>query len=75
MFYSLLGDIPATVVYKPKTPEFGGTITCWPVQVQLNPNECSAFVLQFTSKQQGRFLETIEFEIEESREILKFVLT
>ncbi|XP_072381898.1 hydrocephalus-inducing protein homolog isoform X2 [Diabrotica undecimpunctata] len=69
------GCIPATVVFKPKETEFGGKITCSPPFQYLSKiDSCRSFVIKFSSPYQGQFVEKVEFEIRESKEIINFLL-
>lgn len=69
----LLGDIPGVVTYTPKNTEFGGVISCRPTSLNLEPNMCGTFIFQFQSRQQGKFLEEIYFEIQDSPDAIKFI--
>uniref|UniRef100_A0A6P7FKJ2 Hydrocephalus-inducing protein-like n=1 Tax=Diabrotica virgifera virgifera TaxID=50390 RepID=A0A6P7FKJ2_DIAVI len=69
------GCIPATVVFKPTDTEFGGKITCSPQSQHLNKiDSCRSFIIKFSSPYQGQFVEKVEFEIKESKEIIHFLL-
>ncbi|XP_074027129.1 hydrocephalus-inducing protein homolog isoform X2 [Leptinotarsa decemlineata] len=69
------GHIPATVVFKEKKTDFGGTIKCLPRKHYLKSFEnCKSFVISFTSSVQGHFVEKIQFVIEESKEIIGVLL-
>ncbi|KAG5865676.1 hypothetical protein JTB14_020627 [Gonioctena quinquepunctata] len=69
------GLIPATVVFKEKSTDFGGTIKCAPKKQYLKYCEvCKSFIISFRSAIEGRFVEKIEFYIQGSKEILNFLM-
>lgn len=68
------GDIPARVAYKCKKLDYGGTIQCQPEYRNLRPGECGSFVLEFSTKNKGKFMEELNFEVINSGEILKFYM-
>ncbi|KAK9687661.1 hypothetical protein QE152_g36095 [Popillia japonica] len=67
------GYIPGTIAFRPQQLVFGGVLTCKPLSNHLEPNRFASFVLTFTSNVQGKFVEEIEFIIQESGEIKKIV--
>lgn len=67
-----IGSIPGTLRYKNKKMDFGGTIACIPSQAVLQSKVCKGFLLKFSTKYIGKFIEKIEFIIEESQEIIYF---
>lgn len=54
---------------------FGGKIEVEPKSRHLNPGECGAFIISFTSNKQGEFIEQLTFNILESGEMVSFILT
>nr|CAI5839535.1 unnamed protein product [Callosobruchus analis] len=69
------GDVPATVVFKGGKTEFGGDIECVPTTRYLSHfDKCKSFVIKFSSSVQGQFVEKVQFMIEESKEIIHFLL-
>nr|CAH7720449.1 unnamed protein product [Callosobruchus chinensis] len=69
------GHIPATVVFRGGKTEFGGDIECVPTTRHLSHfDKCKSFVIKFSSSAQGQFVEKVQFIIEESKEIIHFLL-
>ncbi|VEN64751.1 unnamed protein product [Callosobruchus maculatus] len=69
------GHVPATVVFKGGKTEFGGDIECVPTTRYLSHfDKCKSFVIKFSSSVQGQFVEKVQFMIEESKEIIHFLL-
>ncbi|CAH2010002.1 unnamed protein product [Acanthoscelides obtectus] len=67
--------IPATVVFRGGKTEFGGDIECVPTTRYLSHfDKCKSFVIKFSSSVQGQFVEKVQFTIEESTEIIHFLL-
>lgn len=69
-----VGDISAMISFHRTKLDFGGTITCYPNKLYLKPNDCGTFILEFTTKQQGRFMEEVLFRIVNSNEFLKIYM-
>ncbi|XP_031343030.1 hydrocephalus-inducing protein-like [Photinus pyralis] len=69
------GDIPGGVKFVSQELDFGGTMSCEPELILLEPGKCGRFVITFSSREQGTFIEEILFNIEESREVLRVIFT
>lgn len=71
-----LGPIPANVsfVEVPKKQALR-EIRCVPQQQILPPDECKAFVLEFSSNYEGGFLEEIYFSVSDSPDLLTIIMT
>ncbi|KAK9888676.1 hypothetical protein WA026_000906 [Henosepilachna vigintioctopunctata] len=67
------GIIPATLSYCHKSLDFGGSMTCTPPEISIEPGTCEKMVLEFSSTVQGKFLEIIKFKIEESQEHIDLI--
>lgn len=64
------------MVYKDCVTDFDAIIKCVPKKLYLpSQDSCNAFVISFYSELKGNFIETIEFVVKESAEIVRFVLT
>lgn len=50
--------------------DFGGTIVVTPNHQEIQPQEYKSFNLNFSSLQIGEFIETVDFIIEESGDIV-----
>lgn len=72
----LTGPIPACVAFvpQPKTQPLR-EINCVPPQQTLQPDECRAFVLEFSSNHEGGFIEEIKFQACDSEELLTVLMT
>lgn len=71
-----IGHIPGSISYIEKPLEFGGTLKCVPDKpVNVNPCHYAGFIISFYTEQEGKFVEKVEFRINESNEIIHFVLT
>ena len=68
------GFIPGTLIYKPKSSDFGGSFSINPEQIKLQPGEFKSFVISFSSNRKGDFVERIDFVIKESLEVLSMYL-
>ncbi|XP_049829118.1 hydrocephalus-inducing protein-like [Schistocerca gregaria] len=68
------GDIPGTVKFMPSCLSFGGKICCDPKKLHLNPDDYKTFLITFNSNTVGNFEENVKFLIEESHEVLQFML-
>lgn len=68
------GDIPADVRYEFTQLDFGAQITVYPSRLHLEPGECGAFSLEFSTRQQGKFIEELQFKIINSHEIIKIFM-
>lgn len=68
------GHIPGSLTYIDKELEFGGKIKCDPETLHVNSDHYAAFTLSFTPGEEGRFVETVEFLISESQEMLHFIM-
>ncbi|KAL1497016.1 hypothetical protein ABEB36_008047 [Hypothenemus hampei] len=69
------GIIPATVTYQSKNTDFGGVIKCIPHSITLGTDTTKAFVIIFQTEVEGKFLETLDFKVEESEEILQCIFS
>nr|CAD7395319.1 unnamed protein product [Timema cristinae] len=72
--HSYEGDIPGTIVFIEKPLVFGGKVECTPRSYMLVPGDYKVFVLNFSSAKEGDFFEDICFRIEESQEVVSFVM-
>ncbi|XP_060535556.1 hydrocephalus-inducing protein homolog [Cylas formicarius] len=70
-----IGDIPGTVKYRSKMTDRGADISCVPDTLKVDPNLSKAFVVTLCSNVQGTFMEPLHFEIDESKEILRCIVT
>lgn len=58
----------------PKKQKFR-EINCIPPQQVLMPDECKAFILEFSSNREGRFIEEIRFIVSDSPDLLTITMT
>lgn len=66
--------ISAHIEYKEKETMFGGRIQCKPNKFKLSAGTEVPVVLAFTTKFDKKFVETVEFVVKESGEVLQIVL-
>ncbi|XP_069696766.1 hydrocephalus-inducing protein-like [Periplaneta americana] len=71
IFAANKGHIPGTLKFVPKNLLFGGTMTCKPSTVYLNPDDAKPIVIKFSSSVPGEFVEDVEFVILESSQMIK----
>ncbi|KAK5646871.1 hypothetical protein RI129_005335 [Pyrocoelia pectoralis] len=69
------GDIPGSIKFIRRQLEFGGTMSCEPLKILLEPSKCGRFMITFSSREQGKFIEEIIFTIEESNEMLRVIFS
>jgi hypothetical protein len=69
------GHIPGSISIINKELEFGGRIDSDPETLYIGPDHYAAFVISFTPGEEGKFIEKVEFVVNESLEILHFIMT
>lgn len=68
------GDISATVAYLNLPTTFGGKIKCNPPQLKIDPKAFGCFLIEISSKQPGKFIEVLKYNIITSGETVEFVM-
>ena len=71
----LSGHIPGSLTFMERELQFGGRIQCEPETLYVNADHYNAFLLSFTPGEEGRFVEKVEFVINESKEVIHFIMT
>ncbi|RZC43112.1 hydrocephalus-inducing protein -like protein [Asbolus verrucosus] len=70
-----VGHIPGSVSFINKDLEFGGDLKCDPEILYVGPNQRAAFIVCFSPGEEGKFIEKIDFVVNESKEMISFVMT
>lgn len=58
-----------------KDLDFGGKIKCEPETLSIEAYQYGTFIMSFAPGDEGRFIEKVEFLIEESKEVIHFIMT
>lgn len=74
-YIKLKGLVNGTLTFKSNKLVFGGKVDANPNKVLIEPDKCHTINVCFTTETEGKFSEIIQFKIEESDELVNFMLT